>query len=155
MLGLIVSCGGAKRTDTLNQVAPDFTAKHVDGSTFQLSSLRGRVVVLDIWAIWCKGCEKELPVLDELAVRLASVDAVVVSVSIDEDPKPVLPLLRSRAWKMTALYDPSGAVGDAYQPNKMPAVYVIDREGTVRGVRFSLRPEDVAAIEAKARELAR
>lgn len=152
----VAACGSAgpsPKAPSLDGPAPDFTANRVDGGTFQLSSLRGRVVVLDIWAAWCDGCEKELPVLDALASRLEPVGAAVVSVSIDEDPADALRLLRARSWKMTTLYDPSGRVGDAYVPPKMPAVFVIDRDGMIRDARYSLHPDDIVALEAKARAL--
>lgn len=153
----LAACGAASRSagSAIDRPAPDFTAKHLDGTTFQLSALRGRVVVLDIWAAWCDGCEKELPVLDALAVRLRPLDATVVSVSIDEQPDKALELLRARGWTMTALYDSSGRVGDAYEPTKMPAVFVIDREGVIRDMRFSLKPDDIASIEARVRTLSR
>lgn len=149
---VLSACGGAGRASSpaVDRPAPDFTAKHVDDRPFQLSSLRGRVVVLDIWAAWCDGCEKELPVLDALASRIAPMGAaVVVSVSVDEQPEKALELLRARKWTMTALYDPTGRVGDAYEPAKMPAIFVIDRDGMIRDVRFSLKPDDIAAIEAR------
>ena len=153
---VVQACGAAGRgsTSTIGVPAPDFTAKHVDDTPFQLSSLRGRVVVLEIWAAWCEGCEKELPVLDALASRIHSLGAAVVSVSIDEQPRKALELLRARNWTMTVLYEQSGRVGDAYQPSKMPAVFVIDHDGVIRDVRFSLKPGDVAAIEARVTALA-
>ena len=151
----LAACGATGRTTApvTEQPAPDFTAKQLDGSTFQLSALRGRVVILDVWAAWCDGCEEELPVLDELATRLAPIGATVVSVSIDEDPEAALRFLRARSWKMTAVYDSSGKVADAYSPPKMPAVFIIDRNGMIRDARYSLRSDDLAAIEAHARKL--
>lgn len=102
-----------------------------------------------------EGCEEELPVLDALATRLQTVGASVVSVSVDEQPDKALRLVRARKWTMTVLYDPSGRVGDAFEPPKMPAVYVIDREGVIRDARFSLKPHDITAIEARVCELSK
>lgn len=155
ILFLLSACGAAGRSTSskIDQVAPDFSAKHVDGTSFQFSTLRGRVVVLDIWAAWCDGCEKELPVLDALASRLQPSGAAVVSVSVDEQPDKALKLLRARSWTMTTLYDPTGRVGDAFDPSRMPAVYVIDREGLIRDARFSLKPADITEIEARVRAL--
>src|SRR5574344_708190 len=42
-------------------VAPDFTMKTIDGKTFRLSQLKGKVVVLDFWASWCPDCRKDAP----------------------------------------------------------------------------------------------
>lgn len=154
----LASCGAASRgatAVTIDRPAPVFTAKHIDDAPFQLAALRGRVVVLDLWAAWCEGCDKELPVLDALASRVQSVGATVVSVSLDENPDKALRLLRAQKWTMTVLYDSSGRTGDAYGPAKLPAVYVIDRDGVIRDRRYALNPDDVAGIEARVRELSR
>lgn len=139
----------------LGRGAPDFTAAQLDGAVVRLSSLRGRVVVLDVWAAWCEGCEKDLPALDEMAMRLQPSGVEVVAVSLDEDRKRLDSIVSSRTWRMTVLHDPSGRVGELYQPEKMPAIFIIDRTGKVRHARYGLTPQDLAAIEGEARTLAR
>ncbi|MGZ3429769.1 MAG: TlpA family protein disulfide reductase, partial [Polyangia bacterium] len=52
------------------QPATDFDAATLAGSPLKLSSLRGKVVLVDFWASWCEPCKKELPLLDKLAPRL-------------------------------------------------------------------------------------
>jgi cytochrome c biogenesis protein CcmG/thiol:disulfide interchange protein DsbE len=132
---------------------PDFAANRLDGSEFQLSSVRGRVVVLDIWAVWCKGCDKDLPLLDEMAIRLEDSEVSVIAVSIDSERAKLDPLAKSRAWELTMLHDPSGRVADLYQPTNMPAVYLIDRSGTVRHTYIGMRAKELGAIEGEARAL--
>src|SRR5690349_7687129 len=97
-LVVTTACGATVRnTSKLDQPAPDFTAKRLDGTELKFATLRGRVVVLDIWAAWCEGCEKEFPVLDALASRLLPIGATVVTITIDEEPDKALKLLRARS----------------------------------------------------------
>ena len=59
----------------LPQPAPDFTLKTHDGQDVKLSSLRGRVVLLNFWATWCPPCVKEMPELDRFAGKLEAIRA--------------------------------------------------------------------------------
>lgn len=134
--------------------APDFTADRLDGGEpVRLSSLRGRVVVLDVWAAWCEGCEKDLPILDEMAARLRACDAAVVAVSIDKDTQRVLPLARLRTWQLMMLHDSRGSVGDLYEPAKMPALYLIDAYGTVQEAWIGFERDHIDAVERAAHAL--
>ena len=56
-----LSCAGFAQDIRAGVQAPDFTAKKVDGTTFTLSSLQGKYVVLDFWGSWCKWCIKGFP----------------------------------------------------------------------------------------------
>lgn len=134
-------------------VGPDFSANRFDGGDFHFSSVRGKVVVLNVWAAWCEGCEKDLPLLDEMALRLGKLGVKVLAVSLDSDRVRLNPIVKSRKWMLTMLHDPSGHVGDLYQPSKMPAVYLIDRTGTVRFTHIGMRPEEIPIIESEARSL--
>src|SRR5262245_30695936 len=67
--------------------AIDFTPYALSGRPLKLSSLRGKVVVLDFCASWCVPCKKELPALDTLAKRLTAArkDVVILAVNIDKE----------------------------------------------------------------------
>lgn len=122
----------------------------------KLSSLRGKVVLLDIWASWCVPCKDELPALDALSkkFRAQGVDAEIVAVSIDEDREAADAFLRTReSWALTFAHDPAGAVPETLQPPKMPTSYLIDKKGVLRAVNAGYEPGDVEKLEAKIRDL--
>jgi len=78
---------GAVRTaakGTKGAMAPDFSLKRLDGSSLQLSSLRGKAVIVDFWDTWCPPCIKALPHLQELSVTYGD-DLVVVAVALGRD----------------------------------------------------------------------
>ena len=121
----------------------------------RLSSRKGKVVLLDIWASWCVPCKDELPALDEMARRLRSEGVEIIAVSIDEDRNAAEQFLKSRKrWALTLAHDPAGAVPDRLQPPKMPTSYLIDRQGVLRRVNAGYEPGDEARLEAELRALA-
>src|SRR4051794_312049 len=67
---------------------PDLAFEDADGKTKKLSDWRGRTVLLNLWAIWCVPCRKEMPALESLQGRLGGPDFEVVAVNIDtRDPE--------------------------------------------------------------------
>jgi len=67
------------------QPAIDFTYPDINGKNVSLSGLKGKVVVIDVWATWCGPCKKEIPHLKKMEEEYHSKDVVFLSVSIDEE----------------------------------------------------------------------
>ncbi len=135
-----------------NHRAPDFKATRIGGETIRLSDLRGKVVVLNIWATWCKPCEEEAPSLERLYQRIKGgplgPDFEVLAVSIDARSRDaVLPFQSKFKLTFPILFDPDGRVSRIYQTTGVPETFVIDREGVIRekvvGPRDWDRPEMV------------
>jgi thiol-disulfide isomerase/thioredoxin len=63
---------------------PDFDIKTIDGRAIKLSSLRGKVVVLDFWATWCPPCREEIPQLVRLSGQMSARGVEVVGLHIDD-----------------------------------------------------------------------
>jgi thiol-disulfide isomerase/thioredoxin len=135
---------------------PDLTVRTLKGDrAISLSSLRGQVVLLDIWASWCPPCKDELPLLDDLAARLAARGILVLAVSVDEESANAEAFLRTRPrWSLTVAHDPAGAIADTLAPPKMPTSYLIDRNGILRHVSAGFEPGDEARLEARLVDLA-
>ncbi len=74
---------GFARTDDAGEFGP-LILRDLDGSRTSLASLRGKVVVLNFWATWCKPCIEELPLLADLAERYGDRGLVVVAASVDD-----------------------------------------------------------------------
>jgi thiol-disulfide isomerase/thioredoxin len=126
-----------------------------DGARIDLASLRGKVVLLDIWASWCAPCRDEMPLLDEMAARLKSRGVEIVAVSIDTEKASAEAFLTSRTrWNLTLAHDPQGLVPELLQPGKMPTSYVIDATGVVRHINEGFDATDAEQIEARLLALA-
>ncbi|MCU1282056.1 MAG: Redoxin domain protein, partial [bacterium] len=87
------------------QPAADFDGATLAGSSLKLSSLRGKVVLVDFWASWCEPCKKELPLLDKLAPRLRARGIEIVAVNIDDDRNKAADFMRSHGLHLTVVAD--------------------------------------------------
>ncbi|MES1205716.1 MAG: TlpA disulfide reductase family protein [Pseudomonadota bacterium] len=150
--------GGSPRSasgDSVGRPAPEIVVERLNGQSLALSSLRGKVVLLDVWASWCVPCKKELPMLDAIARRLGARGVEVLAVSIDQKRTNVVKFLDSQPrWALTVAHDPRGAIADTLQPDKMPTSYVIDRTGVIRYVNGGFEPADAPVIERRLADLA-
>lgn len=158
------ACGGAGQaaaspdssdSPLVGQVAPDTEFTSLQGKDdIKLSSLRGKVVLLDFWASWCAPCQEELPLLDDMAVRLKDKDIEIIGLSIDDSKADAEKFLkRKKSWALTLGHDPEQTVADQFKPPKMPTSYVIDRKGVVRQMNAGFERSDAKKIEAQLLEL--
>ena len=140
MVALAAPAFGAEAGDR----AIDFTLKDMKGQSVKLSSLRGKVVVLDFWASWCVPCKKELPALDGLAKRYAAEkkDVVIVAVNIDKDRAKAQKFLANAKVSLRCALDPDGGVASRYDLPTMPTSFVIDKKGIIRHVHAGYSPGD-------------
>ena len=113
--------------------APDFAAVDIaNGDTVSLASLRGQVVLLNLWATWCPPCEAEMPEIQRLYDEMKPLGLRVVAVSEDEQGIDVV-----RAWikqrKLTfdVLHDQAGEVQHLFHAVGLPETFVIDRQGRI------------------------
>lgn len=116
--------------------APDFTLTSLTGETFQLSGLRGEVVLLNFWATWCAPCEAEMPTLEDRAKTFSGNGFRVVGVNADDEKTITIESFLGRVpVSFPILLDPGLVVSDLYRVRGLPTTYLIDREGVVRAVQ--------------------
>jgi peroxiredoxin len=70
-------------------LAPDFSLPDLTGRKLDLSSYRGKVVLLDFWATWCDPCREEIPHFVELQRKYGDQGLQIIGVSMDDGPEPV------------------------------------------------------------------
>jgi len=135
------------------KLAPDFTVTDLEGRTVRLSALRGKVVVLNLWATWCAPCVEEMPSIERLWTSLGGEDFALLAVSQDEEGRrTVEPFVKRMHLSFPVFLDPDHEVGDRYGVWGYPETFVIDRNGRVVerviGPRDWDTPESVGAIRA-------
>lgn len=139
------------------QVLPDFFSSTVDldGNPISLAEYRGKVVLLDFWAVWCGPCLGEIPRIRAVYEKYHDNGFEVIGVSLDEDEATLRAYIKENEMPWRHIFDGqkwSGHLVEQYGVRSIPAPFLIDREGKVISVkaRGSLLDELVAAeIEGK------
>lgn len=131
--------------------APSFVLPDLSGKVVRIEDLRGKVVLLNLWATWCPPCVEEMPTLQELAKKMAGRDFVLLAVSEDEDSTKVQPWIEKHGFQFPVLLDARGQVGADLGITGYPETFVIDRQGRIVhhhvGFRNWIEPRIVAALE--------
>jgi len=122
--------------------APDFTLPRVDGKpgTVALSSLRGKVVVLDFWATWCPPCQAMLPTMHELATEMAPQGVAFLGVDSDGPQttrEEVQRFVIEHDLPYPIVYD-EGLANDLYRVKALPTMVVVTKDGTIARVLTGL-----------------
>jgi len=126
---LVAGCDRGDHPGNIGKAAPQFVMS--DGTrTVDLSKLRGRVVLLNLWATYCAPCIEELPSL--LALQKKMPDVAVVAVSMDQDPDVYRKFLLDHHVDVLTVRDEEMKVNALYGTVQIPETYVIDRQGVLR-----------------------
>ncbi|HTQ02706.1 MAG TPA: TlpA disulfide reductase family protein [Polyangiaceae bacterium] len=106
---------------------------------------RGRPALVALWATWCTTCAHELGELDRLQARVGG-DALVVGVAVGEPYEHVAEYLRTRRLAYAQLVDEDFKLSDALGARRVPATWVVDRNGAVRYSGGALDARALAAL---------
>jgi cytochrome c biogenesis protein CcmG/thiol:disulfide interchange protein DsbE len=128
----------------VGQPAPSLVVRELDGQMFDLSAVRGKVVILSFWATWCPPCRKEMPVLDALYRRYHGQGLEMIGLSADRprDRSDVQKVMQSFSYPAAMLDD--AKVNDFGTPSALPKTIVIDGHGIVRA---EMTPDQTAVTE--------
>ncbi len=122
----------SQSTQNTNPVAPDFTLKDLDGNDVKLSDYKGKIVILNFWAVWCKYCLIEMPDFNELNKELEKENEVVIlAINSQESPEKVKEYLSSSNIDLKVLLDQDGAVTQTYGISGFPTTFFINKDGTL------------------------
>jgi thiol-disulfide isomerase/thioredoxin len=139
----------AADTSHAGKRAPDVQITGPDGQPAKLSELKGKPLLVNMWATWCVPCVKELPTLDALAARDAATLQVVVVNEDLEGPRTVTPFLERRPLKTLKTWmDPQNALMIPTKTVSLPTTILYDADG--KEVWRVSRDVDWTSAEAKA-----
>jgi peroxiredoxin len=115
------------------EMAADFKLQSLSGPPVTLSSLRGKVVFLNVWATWCGPCREEMPSMETLYEAFKNrKDFVILAVSQDRRGRAAVePFVEKNHFNFDILLDPENVVGDAYNVSGVPETFIIDRKGRI------------------------
>jgi peroxiredoxin len=136
----------------IGDLAPPFEVKTVDGTPLRLADFRGKFVLLDFWATWCRPCVHETPFLKAAYKSFGANDHfAMISLSLDADPAVPMAFARKNEipWTQGFLGEWSkSAVTPLYGVEGIPSIFLIGPDGKI--IARDLREEAISAAVAKA-----
>ena len=146
LLAATLSAAGVQEKpakDILGKKAPDFTLPSVTGEKFRLSSLKGKIVVLDFWAVWCGPCTDSMPFFQKLQDTYRTEGLEVVGLHVNDRTPPTdevkefLDDLGIRYRNVVSTTE----VDDSYLVYAMPTTYIVDRDGILQKRHIGFNPK--------------
>jgi thiol-disulfide isomerase/thioredoxin len=147
VVGLLVAVGWFNREPAYAPVdrgesAPALTLDLIDGGTISLEELRGKVVMLNIWATWCAPCRVEMPSMQRVYDEYRGRGFEVLAVAVDDRPglrQPdgsvrgvVSEFVEQYGFTFPVAVDPTGGTERLYGVDALPTTFLIDRTGLIR-----------------------
>ena len=120
------------------------------------NDLKGKVVLLNLWASWCSGCKEEMPLFVELQSEYSKNKFEIVLSSIDSSKENAISFLKEvdKDKTLTSLYDEDKSLPKDYRCPGMPSSFLIDKNGKIVKVYIgSLDEDEVEKLKAKIEEL--
>lgn len=123
------------------------------GQIVPLSSLRGKVVLIDFWASWCIPCRKSLPMFNDLRARIGADKFEIYAVNLDEDKADALNFLAKYPVSYPVVWDEAQSTPEQYQVMGMPSSYLVDQNGILRAIHKGFKEKDMVKYEQEIRGL--
>jgi thiol-disulfide isomerase/thioredoxin len=119
---------------SIGKKAPEVVSRDLDDKEVRLSSLQGKVVVLDIWATWCGPCRAMIPHEREMVEKLKDRPFVLVSISADEKKETLKDFLEKESMPWVHWWEGrrEGGILNDWNVQFFPTIYILDHKGVIR-----------------------
>lgn len=134
MVGWSVSNGWGmgSRVPAVGMEAEDFQLTDLDGKPNRLSQYRGKIVLLNFWATWCKPCTTEMPAMQASFDKLHDKGFVVLAINELEEDAKVREHIKTYGHTFTVLMDPDNKIANQFGVFGLPVSVFIDQQGKVQ-----------------------
>jgi peroxiredoxin len=128
--------GGLIPAPHMGFLAPDFALETSAGETIRLSELRGRPVVLNIWASWCGPCRAEMPALERVyqAYQEQGLEILGLNSTAQDNRQQAQAFVVEQGLTFPIVYDTDGEATRLYAVRALPTTYFIDAQGIIQEV---------------------
>ena len=141
MIGMFVAILGimpfdvwsmGSRVPAVGTPAEDFRLTDLEGKSQSLSQYRGKIVLVNFWATWCKPCTTEMPAMQTTYDKLRDKGFVVLAVNELEDDAKVREHIKQYGHTFSVLMDRDNKVANQFGVFGLPVSVFIDQEGRVQ-----------------------
>jgi len=135
-------------------LAPDFTLELLGGGQVTLSELRGKGVVINLWASWCPPCRAEMPAIQQVYEKAKGRGLAVLAVNttFQDSERDAAAFIQELGLTFLVPLDRDGTVSRQYQLRALPSTFFVDREGVIRKVIIG-GPMSEATIQTAVEEI--
>lgn len=126
------SAGSGPLVARVGEPAPDFQLQDLDGQTISLRDLRGKPVLINFWATWCRPCVFEMPYLQQIYEEWSGEGLVLLTINIGESPSKVEKFLETYNLSLPVLLDTKKNVARKYNITGYPTTFFIDKDGIIQ-----------------------
>ncbi len=127
--------------------------KGLDGMPVDIGALRGKVVLLDIWATWCDPCRASLPGYQALERKYGKDGFAVLAITIDEKAEDARAFLAKSEFGFLVGWDPTAEWPKRLKLETMPTAWLIARDGSVHRKHEGFHDGDIEKLEAEIAKL--
>lgn len=111
--------------------APNFTLKNLEGGSASLKDYKGKIVLINFWATWCKYCDKEMPDLQKFNDE--NDDLIVLAVDVNESKNTVEKYIKKGEYTFPVLLDEDSKLASTYLVSAYPTSYFVNEKGILLG----------------------
>lgn len=117
-------------------LAPDFALELLGGGEVTLSELRGRGVLINLWASWCPPCRAEMPAIQRVYDRTKDrgLEVLAVNTTYQDSERAAADFIQELGLSFPVPLDRGGTVSRQYQLRALPTTFFVDRKGIIRTV---------------------
>jgi cytochrome c biogenesis protein CcmG/thiol:disulfide interchange protein DsbE len=134
--------------------APDFDLEALDGGRIKLADLRGKVVMVNLWASWCAPCRAEMPAIDHVyqQYQARGLEVVAINTTFQDSETEARSFLNGLNVTFPVALDRDGATSKRYALQAMPSTFFVTRDGAIGDMLFG-GPMTEALIVGKIEKL--
>jgi len=138
----------AKTAEIIWGNSPDFSSRMLNGAAFTLSSLKGKVILLNFWATWCTYCRKEIPDLIQLTQEYKNNGLEIVGIALEKNPDGIKEFVDEKGINY-AIVVGDNELAERYNIRGIPATFIIDRNGNLVQKYSGMVKKEILETEIK------
>ena len=121
----------------VGEKANEITLPDAKGKSITLSSLKGKIVLIDFWASWCGPCRRSIPELKKTYAKFQTKGFEVYGISLDDEAASWKQAIKEDATKWVHVNDAKGAIAGLWNINYIPNTFLLDKTGKIIAVNPS------------------